>query len=167
MGFLIFGRPNVEKLDAKGDIEGLVRAAKYKKDAGVREAARAALERRLDFFVVNLASKNLRRIVLSREALKLIGEPAVMLLADVLRKGDLGRRCDAAFALGEVGLPSGVPALERALRDPEAPVRLLAVRSLARIDDERAPALIERACRDRDESVRHQAGKARRRLASR
>lgn len=165
MAFLGFGRPDVERLAAKGDIEALVRAAKYKKDPQVREAARLALEDQLDFFVVKLASKNLRRVVLSREALKLIGEPAVTLLSDVLVHGDVGKRCDAAFALGEVGLPSGLPALEKALKDKDPRVRVLVVKSLARLDDERVPALIETACRDRDESVRYHAGKARRRVA--
>jgi HEAT repeat protein len=164
MGFLGFGRPDVERLAAKGDIEGLVRAAKYKKDAQVRESARLALEDNLEFFVAKLGSRNLRRVVLSREALKLIGEPAVTLLADVLVKGDVGKRSDAAFALGEVGLPSGVPALAGALKDKDPQVRMLAVKSLARIDDERVPELIDSACRDRDESVRYHAGKARKHL---
>jgi len=164
MGFLGFGRPNVERLAAKGDIEGLVRAAKYKKDPQVREAARVALEAQLEFFVTKLGSRSLRRVVLSREALKLIGEPSVALLGQVLVKGDVGKRSDAAFALGEVGLPSALPSLEAALKDEEPQVRVLAVKSLARLDDERVPALLETACRDRDESVRYHAGKARKAL---
>jgi len=164
MGLLGFGRPNVERLTAKGDIEGLVRAAKYKKDPALAEAARAALEDQLEFFVTKLASKNLRRVVLSREALKLIGEPSVTLLSDVLVKGDVGKRCDAAFALGEVGLPSALPALGAALKDKDPHVRVLAVKSLARLDDERVPELLDKASRDRDESVRYHAGKARKAL---
>jgi HEAT repeat protein len=164
MTFLGFGRPDVERLDAKGDIEALIRAAKYRKDAGVREAARLALERRLDFFVAKLASKNLRRVVLSREALKLIGEPAVVLLSDVLEKGDVGKRRDAAFALGEVGLPSGLPALERALRDRDPHVRVLAVKSLVRLDDDRVLKALEPALKDRDEAVHYHAVKAVRKL---
>lgn len=166
MGFLIFGRPNVEKLDAKGDIEGLVRAAGYRRDPAVGAAARAALAERREFFVAELGSRNLRRVVLSREALKRIGEPSVTILTDVLVHGDDGKRRDAAFALGEVGLPSGVAALERALRDRDEIVRLLAVKSLARIDDERVPRLLESALRDRDEAVRSQAAKALKRVAT-
>ena len=33
----LFGAPDVERLMARGSVEGLIRAAKYKKDAKVRE----------------------------------------------------------------------------------------------------------------------------------
>jgi HEAT repeat protein len=152
-----FGPPNVARLDAKGNVESLVRAAGYKKDPAVREAARLALEKRLDWLVSTLDSRNIRHVVTCRAALKLVGEPAVTKLVDVLEKGDTGRRRDAAFGLGEVGLPSGVPALKVALRDDDETVRVLAVKALGRIDDERVPALIEKALRDCDDAVRYHA----------
>jgi HEAT repeat protein len=39
----IFGSPNVEKLKAKGNVEGLIKALGYQKDWRVREAAASAL----------------------------------------------------------------------------------------------------------------------------
>lgn len=160
MGFLGFGRPDVERLAARGDIEGLVRAAKYKKDPELAEQARQALEDELGFLVASLGSRNIRHLVLSREAVRLIGQPAVDLLLDVLVKGDTTRRCDAAVALGEIGLPSAVPGLQKALRDDNAVLRICCVRALAEIDDPKARSLVERARRDRDEQVRRQAEKA-------
>lgn len=159
MRFLLWGRPNVEKFAARGDIENLCHAAKYKGDPEVRAAARAALEKHLDWLIIQLGSRNLRKIILSREAIKLIGEPAVPRLVDVLHKGDTNRRQDVAYALGEVGLPSCVEPLEWALGNADPMLRLLAVKSLAKIDDPRVPALVESALTDSDDGVRYQAGK--------
>lgn len=167
MGFLGFGRPNVELLTLRGDIEGLVRAAKYKKDPELAEQARLALQDNIEFLVSNLGSRNIRHLVLSREALKMIGQPAVDLLVDVLAKGDASRRCEAAVALGEIGLPTAVPGLQAALRDSSPVLRICAVRALAEIDDPRARELVEKAQRDRDESVRRQANKAFKKIARR
>lgn len=164
MGFLGFGRPDVARLEARGDIEGLVSAAKYKKDPALAEQARLALEDQLGFLVANLGSRNLRHLVLSREALKMIGQPAVDLLVDVLAKGDAGRRCDAAVALGEIGLPTAVPALKKSLRDGDTMVRVVSVKALAKIDDPSVYGLVEKALRDPDEAVRHHARKSIRKL---
>jgi HEAT repeat protein len=153
------GRPNVARLDARGQIEGLLRASKYKKDPEVREQARQALERRMPLLLDTFQSKNVRHIVLARDAFRQIGEPAVPFLTDVLDHGDTGRRQDAAHILGEVGLPSVVPVLARGLNDRDPGVRLLCVRSLAQLDDERVHDLLESALRDRDEDVRLAAAK--------
>lgn len=160
MQFLFWGRPNVEKYADKGDIENLCHAAKYKKDPEVREIARAALQTHLDWLITELGSRNLRKIILSREAISLIGEPAVPRLVDVLHKGDTHRRQDVAYALGEVGLPSCIEPLEWALGNADGLLRVLAVKSLAKIDDPRCIELIESALRDSDEGVRYQASKA-------
>jgi HEAT repeat protein len=156
----LLGKPNVARLDAKGRIEDLLLASKYKKDPDVREQARQALERRMPLLLDTFQSKNVRHIVLARDAFKQIGEPAVPFLADVIDHGDTGRRHDAAHILGEVGLPSVVPPLERGLHDRDSGVRLLCVRSLAQLDDERVDELLESALRDRDEDVRLAAAKA-------
>jgi len=154
------GRPNVARLDAKGMVEGLLRASKYKKDPEVAEEARQALERRMPILLDTFQSKNTRHIVLARDAFRQIGEPAVPFLADVVDHGDTGRRQDAVHILGEVGLPSGLPALGDGLRDRDSGVRLLSVRAISRISDERADELLESALRDRDEDVRVAAMKA-------
>ena len=41
----LFGPPNVEKMEAKGDVEGLIKALEYRKDATVRKSAARALVR--------------------------------------------------------------------------------------------------------------------------
>jgi HEAT repeat protein len=154
------GRPNVDRLDAHNQVEGLLRACKYKKDPEVAEQARLALERRMPVLLDTFQSKNTRHMVLARDAFRLIGQPAVPFLADVVDHGDTGKRQDAVHVLGEVGLPTGLPALADGLRDRDSGVRLLAVRSLSKIDDPQASELLRTALRDRDEVVRLAAVKA-------
>jgi HEAT repeat protein len=156
----LLGKPNVARLDARGQIEGLLQASKYKKDPEVREQARQALERRMPLLLDTFQSKNVRHIVLARDSFRQIGEPAVTFLADVMEHGDSGRRQDAAHILGEVGLPTVVPPLEKGLHDRDSGVRLLCVRSLAQLDDERVDGLLESTLRDRDQDVRLAASKA-------
>jgi len=148
------GRPNVARLDARGMVEGLLRASKYKKDPEVAEEARLALERRMPILLDTFQSKNTRHMVLARDSFRQIGEPAVPFLADVVDHGDTGRRGDAVHILGEVGLSSD------GLRDRDSGVRLLAVRSIAKIPGERSDELLESALRDRDSDVRVAAMKA-------
>ena len=154
------GRPNVERLDARGMIEGLLRASKYKKDPEVAEQARLALERRMPLLLDTFQSKNTRHMVLARDAFHQIGEPAVPFLADVVDHGDTGRRQDAVHVLGEVGRPTVLPSLADALRDRDSGVRLIAVRSLSKIAGLQADELIRSSLRDRDEAVRMAAMKA-------
>jgi len=154
------GRPNVERYDAKGQVEGLLRASKYKKDPELAEQARLALERRMPILLDTFQSKNTRHMVLARDAFKQIGQPAVPFLADVIDHGDTGRRQDAVHVLGEVGLPTCLPPLAEGLGDRDSGVRLLAVRSLSKIADPQADELLESALRDRDEDVRIEALRA-------
>ena len=154
------GRPNVERLDARGMIEGLLRASKYKKDPEVAAQARLALERRMPLLLDTFQSKNTRHMVLARDAFHQIGEPAVPFLADVVDHGDTGRRQDAVHVLGEVGLPTVLPSLADALRDRDSGVRLIAVRALSKIAGLQADELIRSSLRDRDEAVRMAAMKA-------
>jgi HEAT repeat protein len=168
MGFLgIFGAPNVERAAARGDIETLLRASKYKKDEAVRREAIAALTEHMDLLITTLESKNIRKLVLARDCLKQIGEPAVVRLADVYEHGDVQRRQDVVHVLGEIGLLSGVPTLELGLRDEEPQVRILAIRSLAKIDPPGVDKVIAGKLRDRDEAVRLRARKELDRLEKR
>jgi HEAT repeat protein len=153
-------RPNVARLDAKGQVEGLLRASKYRKDPEVAEQARLALERRMPILLDTFQSKNTRHMVLARDAFKQIGQPAVPFLTDVVDHGDTGRRQDAVHILGEVGLPTVLPALAEGLKDHDSGVRLLAVRSLSKVAGSRADELLASALRDRDEDVRVAATKA-------
>jgi HEAT repeat protein len=141
-------------MDVHNQVEGLLRASKYKKDPEVAEQARLALERRMPVLLDTFQSKNTRHMVLARDAFKQIGQPAVPFLADVIDHGDTGKRQDAVHILGEVGLPTALPALTDGLRDRDPGVRLLAVRSLAKIAGPQAVELMKSALRDRDEDVR-------------
>jgi HEAT repeat protein len=154
------GRPNVARYDAHNQVEGLLRASKYKKDPELAEQARLALERRMPILLDTFQSKNTRHMVLARDAFKQIGQPAVPFLADVVDHGDAGRRQDAVHVLGEVGLPTALPALADGLKDRDSGVRLLAVRSIAKIGGPQADELIESALRDRDPDIRVAAMKA-------
>lgn len=82
--------PDVEKLEAKGDLGGLARAARHR-DRGVREAAVAALARQGD-----RAVEPLRGLLLARSA-------------------DEGVRIQAAEALGGIGSKAAAAALVEAL----------------------------------------------------
>jgi HEAT repeat protein len=73
----LFGPPNVEKLKAKGDIKGLIKAMGYKNDQQVREAA--------------------------AEALVAIGAPAVDPLISALSNPTPLIRARAADTLGRIG----------------------------------------------------------------
>jgi HEAT repeat protein len=135
----LFGPPDVERLNARGNVEGLIRAAKYKRDEKVREAARAALAQMTDFLIGELNTKNIRRLGLVREALMLIGKPAVDRMIWVhTDKQSAHRRQDITFVLGEMRAKEAVPVLITALRDPDALLRRLAAEALGKIGDARA-----------------------------
>ena len=157
----LFGPPNVAKLDAQGKIDGLVKAAKYKKDPAVAEAARVALEGYLDKIVQRLQTKNIVQLNTSREALVLIGPPARDRLIFILTNGHLHRRQDAAYVLGMMKDPAAVEPLILAMHNPDPLLRMIIVEALGKIGDKRAADLLLRATLDVDQSV---AGAARKSL---
>ncbi len=80
-----FRKPNIEKLKAKNNVEGLIKALRYK-DPGVCDSAASALAQ--------------------------IGEPAVPALIEALRDENWKVRRSAASALGEIGTLEATKALE-------------------------------------------------------
>lgn len=156
----LFGPPDVARLDARGKIDGLVKAAKYKKDPALAEQARAALERRLDRIIDNLQTKNIVQLNTSREALLLIGQPARDRLIFILQQGHVHRREDAAFVLGKMGDPEAVKPLCVAMHNPDPLLRLLCVEALGRIGDPEAYDTLRQATGDHDASVAAAARKA-------
>ena len=124
----MFGPPNVAKLEAAGKIDGLVKAAKYKKDpaGGGRRAPRP--HRLPDKIIQRLQTKNLVQLNTAREALVIIGEPARDRLIFILGEGHLHRRQDAAFVLGMMKDPAAVKPLCVGLHNPDPLLRMLIVR---------------------------------------
>jgi HEAT repeat protein len=156
----LFGPPNVAKLDAAGKIDGLVRAARYKKDPEVAEAARKALEGYLDKIIQRLQTKNMVQLNTSREALVLIGPPARDRLLFILKEGHLHRRQDAAYVLGMMKDPAAVKSLCVAMHNPDPLLRLIVVEALGKIGDPAATDTLRRALGDVDPSVAAAARKS-------
>ena len=102
MGF--FGPPDIEKMKARRDIEGLIEALGYKKDEGVRKAAAQALGE--------------------------VGAGSVPVLIRLFR--DFERAAGAGAALVQIGAPAA-PALLLALDEPDKTVRSGSLAALAQI----------------------------------
>jgi len=160
----VFGPPNVAKLEAAGNIDGLVRAAKYKKDPAVAEDARRALEGFLDKIIQRLQTKNIVQLDTAREALVLIGPAARDRLIFILREGHLHRRQDAAFVLGMMGDPVAVKPLCTAMHNPDALLRMICVEALGKIGDPSAADTLRRALGDPDSRVSAAASKSLKKL---
>jgi HEAT repeat protein len=156
----MFGPPNVAKLDAQGKIDGLVKAAKYKKDPAVAEAARVALEGYLDKIIARLQTKNIVQLNTSREALVLIGPAARDRLIFILGNGHLHRRQDAAYVLGLMKDPVAVEPLCMAMHNPDPLLRMISVEALGKIGDRGAVKTLRRATLDVDPAVAGAARKA-------
>jgi len=119
----IFGKflkPDIEKMKRNRDVQGLVRALKYK-DSGVRAAAILALGE--------------------------MGEPAVIPLIEALKDKDRYVQGGAAVALGKIGKPA-VELLVRALKDKKWDVLAGAVAVLGEMGDTSATEPLIRALRD-------------------
>lgn len=116
-----FGPPNVEKMKAKKDVSGLIKALSYTKDASVREAAAHALgeigdPRAVEPLIVVLNDNDWEKRFENRpvrfaaaSALGRIGDSrAVRPLAEALNEYVLGLDGPASDALIEIGDPSAV-----------------------------------------------------------
>jgi len=157
----LFGPPNVAKLDALGRIDGLVRAAKYKRDPAVRAAAREALTGYLDQIIDRLQTKNLVQLNTSREALCLIGEPARDRLIHIVREGHVHRREDAAFVLGMMGDPEAIPALRLCMHNQDPLLRLLCLQAMVKIGgDQRVRETLLQALSDPEPKIADEARKS-------
>ena len=162
MPLFLFGPPNVERHIRRGNIEGLAQAAGKKRYPEQAERARRELQGMMPVLLDELASKNLRKVVVCRDALKKIGRPATKALIERLGDPVKERRQDAAHMLGEMGDPLALkPLIERLKGDSDQLVRQLACRSLGRLSDRKAlPALRLAAAGDPSTSVRRMAEEA-------
>ena len=127
--------PKVETLKARKDIKGLIKALRYRKDEGVRQAA--------------------------AEVLGKIGDPrAVEPLIAALKDAEWIVREAAAKALGKIGDTRAVEPLIAALKDQNSWARAAAAESLGKIGDPRAVELLIATLKDKDSGVRKAAAKA-------
>lgn len=164
-------KPNVEKMERKRNVEGLVTALRYK-DSVVRGKAAEALERlswqsrdeveRAWYFLASSAWKSLVDI----------GKPAVEPLVQALKDESVYVLANAAKVLGEIGDARAIEPLVQALRDVTAKelftpyyfntsdVRVSAAKALGEIGDARAVEPLIQALKDENFWVRANAAKA-------
>jgi len=127
-------KPNIEKMEKKGDIEGMMKAMDYP-NAGVCIGAQEALIR--------------------------IGEPAVETLIRALKDQERAQvRYNAITVLGWIEGKRAVGPLIQALKDESSSVRQLAARVLGEKGDSRAVEPLIQALKDEDTAVRKTAAGA-------
>ena len=129
--YILNWKPNVEKLLAKGDINGLIKALNDG-DAGLRYRAATALGEFDDDIVV--------------QALK-----------EALYDEHLVVRYSSADSLAKIGAQSAVTDLRRALKDKQWIMRKKAALALGKIGDESSVDVLVNTLRDEDEEVRKAA----------
>jgi HEAT repeat protein len=116
----LFGPPNVEKMKARRDINGLIEALKYQQGSPVD-------------------AKNIRR-----DAARALGElgdrRAVEPLIAALGDSDFQVRMYSAESLGKIGDPRAVQSLTRSLLDGSSIVRAVAAETLGKFGDAGAAA---------------------------
>ena len=146
-------KPNVEKLAAKKDVEGLIKALKHN-DASVQVAAGYALEEIEDASAVEPLLQALKdedehvrwRAV---ERLGFIGDKrALDPLILALKDKEENVREEAAEALGEIGDKRAVESLIEAFRDSDEDVRKNAVYALGELKSKKAVKVLKEALKD-------------------
>lgn len=148
-------KPNVKKMEERGDVDGLIAALEHE-DKGVRSEAARSLGRIGNARAVEPLVKALRDQVepvrdSAVESLGRIGEPAVEVLARTLSGESYDMvRWQLVRALGETRNPKALEPLIDALKDTDETVRRLAIEALAKIGEAAIGPLIH-SLRDRGE----------------
>lgn len=165
----LFGPPNVDKLKAKDDVKGLIKALKYK-DSSVRQAAAEALGAigapAVEPLIATIRRPgvNLGWITEVVRVLLMIGDSAIESLIAALRDKDIMVRIMAALALSHTGDRRAIEPFIAALKDEHAMVRLSAAEALGKMGDPRATgplsAALEDALANRHEGMAKAARKA-------
>jgi len=140
----LFGSPDVEKLKAKGDVKGLIKALSYKKDPATRRAAAEALGEMGDVRAVEPLLAALRADESIRiPAIKALGQigdtRAVRILVSARANKDEETAQAGLEALRQLG-PAGVDAVTAILQNTEQETvfRVMAAQALGQIGDPRA-----------------------------
>ena len=140
---MIFFKPNVEKLEKKKDVEGLIKALKCKKTPKIRDRAAEALgkvggEKGVEPLIQALKDEEL---FVRKTAVKALGEVgderAIEPLIQALKDTHRGAQEEISWALEKIGEPA-VGSLIQALKDEGENVRLETSKILGKIGDARA-----------------------------
>jgi HEAT repeat protein len=156
---MFFFKPNVEKMEKKRNVEGLIKALEHK-DPNVRKAAAKALgrigdKRAVEPLIKALSDSDWEVRAAAAKALGKLGDlRAVEPLITALKDETIAVRECAAEALGKIGDSRAVEPLISALKDEFWAVRKAAVDALAKIGDARAFEPLSSLCRkERDGEV--------------
>lgn len=157
-------KPNVERMEKKRDVRGLIKALRHK-DVEVREPAAKALVMiggvAVEPLVRALKDKNQLARRYASEVLGDLGDAtAVESLNQALKDEDVDVRCCAAEALGKIGDVRAVGPLIQTLKDKENLVQLRAARALGKMGDVRVVEPLIELLRDEDKLVREAAAEA-------
>lgn len=161
----LFGPPNVERLKAKKDIQGLADALAYQKDARLRNDAARALGELADaraveplFLALSDADAPVRDS--AGQALMRVGLPAASRLVATLRNPRSPLRVAAARLLGGIGGSEAMQALLEAADDPDWHVREAATEALGSFRDAKAIKALLVGLKDLDWNVCAAAARA-------
>lgn len=164
----LFGPPNIEKMKAKRDVQGLIKALSYPKDADVRDAAAGALAEIKDAQAVepliaalkdsDIDMRKAAAISLDKLKNTQAVEPLISVLKD--KREDISVRRLAAKALGNIGDIKTVESFIAGLEDRNWLVRGNAAESLGMIRDVRAVDPLIATLKDNQWSVRKNAAEA-------
>jgi HEAT repeat protein len=126
----LFGPPNIDKMKAKGDVQGLIKALNYP-DIKVAESAANALAQ--------------------------MGEIVVETVAATTQDPDAAVRYHAVWILGQIHSRRSIHSLVSRLDDPEKKVRLAALQALGSVGDGRATEALFIAFKNPDPDIRQSA----------
>ncbi len=160
----LFGPPNIEKLKAKNDVQGLIKALKSYKDSEIRRSADIALGQigapAVQPLIARLKDCDWIVRLAAAQALRQIGDPlAIYPLIARLKDQDWHVRQTAAQALGQIGEPRAVAQLIAVLNDRSNRVRKAAANALGQIGAFAVEPLIVRL-KDKNKDVRQAAAQA-------
>lgn len=190
MGFF---KPNIKKMKAKGDVEGLIEALKHKDwrvqwdaaealgEVGDARAVEPLIQALKDVYFVESKFQDDERVHVARllgvgqgmvvigevalPALFKIGEPAIESLIQALKDKEHVVRLGAARVLGEIGDARAVEPLIEVLKHKDKEVRESAAEALGELGDLRAGKPLIQALEDKNKKVREAAKEALEKIA--
>ncbi len=160
----LFGPPNVEKMQARRDVQGLIKVLGYKKDDKVRQAAAEALVKigapAVEPLIAALQDKNKDVRRAAAEALGKIRDTRAVepLIAALKKDEEWYVHKTAAEALGQIGDVRAVEPLIVALK--EGDMRRVSAEALGKIGDTRAVEPLIATLKDKDSDVCKAAAEA-------